>query len=113
MREAVIVSTARTPIGKAHRGAFNDTSAQTLGGHAIRHAVAQVDFGHNFGKIVIGIVVLLFEERPERLGDQQEAVDVPPHEFDAGLRLAGVAFRGIGTDLGQGGLHPVKTPVGE
>jgi acetyl-CoA C-acetyltransferase len=41
MREAVIVSTARTPIGKAYRGAFNDTQAQTLGGHAIRHAVSR------------------------------------------------------------------------
>lgn len=39
MRDAVIVSTARTPIGKAYRGAFNDTQAQTLGGHAIAHAV--------------------------------------------------------------------------
>lgn len=39
MREAVIVSTARTPIGKAYRGAFNDTQAQQLGGHAIREAV--------------------------------------------------------------------------
>ena len=38
MREAVIVSTARTPIGKAYRGAFNDTQAQTLGGHAIANA---------------------------------------------------------------------------
>ena len=38
-REAVIVSTARTPIGKAYRGAFNDTSAQTLGGHVIAEAV--------------------------------------------------------------------------
>ena len=38
-REAVIVSTARTPIGKAYRGAFNDTEAPTLGGHAIREAV--------------------------------------------------------------------------
>jgi len=38
-REAVIVSTARTPIGKAYRGAFNDTSAQALGGHAIAEAV--------------------------------------------------------------------------
>jgi acetyl-CoA C-acetyltransferase len=38
-REAVIVSTARTPIGKAYRGAFNDTQPQTLGGHVIRHAV--------------------------------------------------------------------------
>ncbi|WP_412546158.1 acetyl-CoA C-acyltransferase [Maricaulis sp. MIT060901] len=39
MREAVIVSTARTPIGKAYRGAFNDTSGPALGGHAIKHAV--------------------------------------------------------------------------
>ena len=41
MREAVIVSTARTPIGRAYRGAFNDTQAQELAGHAIRHAVAR------------------------------------------------------------------------
>jgi acetyl-CoA C-acetyltransferase len=39
MKEAVIVSTARTPIGRAYRGAFNDTSGQALGAHAIRHAV--------------------------------------------------------------------------
>lgn len=39
MREAVIVSTARTPIGRAYRGAFNDTQAQSLGGHAVEHAV--------------------------------------------------------------------------
>ncbi len=38
-REAVIVSTARTPIGKAYRGAFNDTTAPTLGGHVIAAAV--------------------------------------------------------------------------
>jgi acetyl-CoA C-acetyltransferase len=39
MRSAVIVSTARTPIGRAYRGAFNDTQAQALGGHAIGEAV--------------------------------------------------------------------------
>ncbi|MEM7424026.1 MAG: acetyl-CoA C-acyltransferase, partial [Pseudomonadota bacterium] len=39
MREAVIVSTARTPIGKAYRGAFNDTQAQELIGHAVKSAV--------------------------------------------------------------------------
>ena len=38
-REAVIVSTARTPIGKAYRGAFNHTFGATLGGHAVEHAV--------------------------------------------------------------------------
>ncbi|WP_372610480.1 acetyl-CoA C-acyltransferase [Aquicoccus sp.] len=41
MRDAVIVSTARTPIGKAYRGAFNATSAQTLIGHAVSHAVSR------------------------------------------------------------------------
>ncbi len=41
MREAVIVSTARTPIGRAYRGAFNDTSGPDLGGHCIKHAVAR------------------------------------------------------------------------
>jgi acetyl-CoA C-acetyltransferase len=39
MTDAVIVSTARTPIGKAHRGAFNMTTGPTLGAHVIAHAV--------------------------------------------------------------------------
>jgi acetyl-CoA C-acetyltransferase len=39
MRSAVIVSTARTPIGRAYRGAFNNTQSQTLGGHVIAEAV--------------------------------------------------------------------------
>ena len=48
-REAVIVSTARTPIGKAYRGAFNDTDAPVLGGHAIASAVARA--GIELGEI--------------------------------------------------------------
>lgn len=39
MRDAVIVSTARTPIGRAYRGAFNITPSPTLAAHAIRAAV--------------------------------------------------------------------------
>src|SRR5205809_8052406 len=39
MPEAVIVATARTPIGKAFRGAFNMTHGATLGGHVVKHAV--------------------------------------------------------------------------
>lgn len=39
MREAVIVSTARTPIGKAYRGAFNNTYGATLAGHSIAAVV--------------------------------------------------------------------------
>ena len=41
MKEAVIVAAARTPIGRAWRGAFNNTKAPTLGGHVIRAAVAR------------------------------------------------------------------------
>ncbi len=45
MTEAVIVSTARTPLAKSWKGAFNMTHGATLGGHAIKHAVerAKVD----------------------------------------------------------------------
>jgi len=39
MREAIIVSTARTPIGKAYRGIFNNTTAPTMGGWAVEEAV--------------------------------------------------------------------------
>src|ERR1700758_2887762 len=41
MTDAVIVSTARTPIGKAYRGALNATEGATLLGHAIGEAVAR------------------------------------------------------------------------
>jgi len=41
MREAVIASTARTPIGKAFRGAFNNTHGAKLGGHVVEHAVSR------------------------------------------------------------------------
>ena len=39
MPDAVIVSTARTPIGRAYRGAFNMTHGADLGGHVVRNAV--------------------------------------------------------------------------
>lgn len=41
MTEAVIVSTARTGLGKSWRGAFNMTYGATLGGHAVEHALAR------------------------------------------------------------------------
>ena len=50
MKDAVIVSTARTPVGRAYRGSFNNTQGQSLAGHAVHEAVersgadpAQVD----------------------------------------------------------------------
>jgi acetyl-CoA C-acetyltransferase len=43
MREAAIVSTARTGIGKAYRGAFNATEAPVLAAHVMNAAVARAD----------------------------------------------------------------------
>ena len=55
MREAVIVSTARTPIGKAYRGAFNNTHGATLTGHAIAHAVERAGVeGGEVEDVIIG-----------------------------------------------------------
>ena len=58
MRSAVIVSTARTPIGKAYRGAFNDTQAQALGGHAIKNAVERAGIeGAEVDDVVMGAAI--------------------------------------------------------
>ncbi|MBM6592323.1 acetyl-CoA C-acyltransferase [Brevibacterium sp. RIT 803] len=55
MREAVIVSTARTPIGKAYKGAFNNTQAQELAGHAISHAVSRAGLeGGEVDDVILG-----------------------------------------------------------
>lgn len=55
-QDAVIVSTARTPIGKAFRGAFNDTEAPAMGGHVIRAALDKVGVaGADVGDVMLGI----------------------------------------------------------
>jgi len=55
MRSAVIVSTARTPIGRAYRGAFNATPAPTLGAHSIRAAVERAGIeGGEVDDVVFG-----------------------------------------------------------
>lgn len=55
MRDALIVSTARTPIGKAYRGAFNNTQPQELIGHAVSHAVSRAGLdGSEIQDCVIG-----------------------------------------------------------
>ena len=58
MREAVIVSTARTPIGVAFKGALNNIKSPTMMGHAIEHAVkrAGLDPG-SIEDVVIGSVL--------------------------------------------------------
>ncbi|MFQ3665881.1 MAG: acetyl-CoA C-acyltransferase [Sphingomonadaceae bacterium] len=58
MREAVIVSTARTPIGKAHRGAFNATLTPTLASHAVKAAVERAKLeGPEVDDVVMGCVL--------------------------------------------------------
>jgi len=58
MRETVIVSTARTPIAKAFRGAFNNVKSPTLMGHAITHAVQRAGLeGGEVEDVVIGAVL--------------------------------------------------------
>ncbi len=55
MRDALIVSTARTPIGKAYRGAFNDTQAQALIGHAVKHAASRAGLeGAEIEDVIVG-----------------------------------------------------------
>ena len=58
MKEAVIVSTARTGIGRAFKGALNDTRSPTMLGHAIEHAVqrARVEPGE-IEDVVVGCVL--------------------------------------------------------
>jgi len=55
MKEAVIVSTARLPIARAYRGAFNNTDAPTLAGHTIREALNRAGVeGHEVDDVLLG-----------------------------------------------------------
>ena len=63
MKQAVIVSTARTGLAKSYRGAFNETHGATMAGHAIEHAVKR-------SKVDPALIEDAFipEEYPETLG---------------------------------------------
>ncbi len=55
MREAVIVSTARTPIGKAYRGALNNIKSPTMMGHALENAVSRAGLdGSEIEDLIVG-----------------------------------------------------------
>ena len=55
MRDAVLVSTARTPIGRAYRGAFNATPSPSLAAHCIDHAVSRAGIdGAEVADVVMG-----------------------------------------------------------
>ena len=58
MKEAVIVSTARTPIGRAFKGSLNNIKSPTLAAHAITHAVARAGVERNeIEDVVLGSVL--------------------------------------------------------
>jgi acetyl-CoA C-acetyltransferase len=58
MREAVIVATARTPIGRAYKGAFNNTRSPTLAGHAIRAAVERAGVAPDeVDDVIVGVAL--------------------------------------------------------
>ncbi len=60
MKDAVIVSTARTPIGRAFKGALNNIKSPTMQGHAIEHAVARAGIeGAEVEDVVIGSVLTM------------------------------------------------------
>ena len=56
MKQAVIVSTARTGLAKSVRGGFNQTHCAVLGGHAVQHAIARAEpAGTLFDAIIVGV----------------------------------------------------------
>ena len=87
MRSAVIVSTARTPIGRAYRGAFNDTQSQALGGHVIAEAVKRA--GATPAEIV------------EKLNKEISAGLADPKIKSRLADLGGIALTGSPGDFGK------------
>ena len=78
MRSAVIVSTARTPIGRAFRGAFNDTQAQTLAGHAIAEAVKRAGIDpKEVDDVIVGVGAAPAGFAPDRVLDGRDHIVLP------------------------------------
>ncbi|MEM9436687.1 MAG: acetyl-CoA C-acyltransferase [Pseudomonadota bacterium] len=86
MRDAVIVSTARTPIGKAFRGALNATSPQALGAHAVKNAVDRA--GIDPGEVEDVVFGTAFQERKASLNQgRQVAIKAGLPESVAGQTM--------------------------
>lgn len=106
MRSAVIVSTARTPIGRAYRGAFNDLPAPTLASHAIRAAVERAGLeGAEIDDVIMGAA--LQQETQYTIGRNAALraglpVTVPGQSIDrqcaSGMMAIGIAARQIIVD---------------
>ncbi len=107
MTDAVIVSTARTPIGRAYKGAFNNTKSPTLAAHAIRHAVERsgVD-GAEIDDVVLGSVLNAGSASPNIARLASLAAGVPgtvaaqtvDRQCSSGLMAIAIAARQIIVD---------------
>jgi acetyl-CoA C-acetyltransferase len=121
MREAVIVSTARTPIGRAFRGAFNDTHGADLGGHVVGAAIERA--GIESGEVEDVILGCATPEGPTGNNIARQSalragcpVDVPGFTLDrkcsSGLQAIALAAQRVMTGEGDvfvaGGLENVS-----
>jgi len=125
MREAVLISTARTPIGRAYRGAFNATPSPTLAGHCIDEAVKRAGIdGAEVEDVIMGCAmqqgVQVTIGRNAVLASNLP-VTVPGMSLDrqcsSGMMAIGVAAKQIMTDnqtitIGGGveSISMVQTP---
>ena len=110
MPEAVIVSTARTPIGKAYRGYLNNTHGSDIGAHAVSHAVARAGIDPSqiediiFGAGKLGAALAQYRGFKERGFRVSSVYDVNPARI--GTSLAGLIVRdqaGLEADIAK---HP-------
>ena len=62
MREAAIISTARTGLAKAMRGGFNKTHGITMGGHTVKHAIERAGIESGEVEDIMGAVIFLASE---------------------------------------------------
>ena len=94
MVDAVIVSTARTPIGKAVRGAYNMTHGAELGGHVIKHAAARANLDLGDVEDVVNEVLEVVVERAGEIHDVPRVAVGHRREDKQGFRRgpAGAAF---------------------
>jgi Integrase core domain/Thiolase, N-terminal domain len=119
-RDAVIVSTARTPIGRAYRGAFNATPAPTLASHAVRAAVERAGVDpREIDDVLLGSddTALMESDHPDNLWMTQIARNVTGlnEGFLNGKRYLLLdrdakysdAFRGI---LVRAGIEVIRLP---
>ena len=129
MKEAVIVSTARTPIGRAFRGSLNNVKSPTLMGHALSHAVqrAGIDAGQ-IEDVIIGTVLAAGTAGMNLARNAALVAGIPvtagaqtvDRQCSSGLMAIGMAAKQIivdGMDVvaagGQENISAVQTPYTE